>query len=133
MDKSLRPIAARRICAGVCLWLAFIVTGQDAKAGGSPLDTLLSTRLFADVPEAKDFVRETRPAQDTLDYVPLTGPDREGEKPKNKDELKAMASELEAAAQHNEELARERLGYVKPAAPQPAKPVEGQANIAAKR
>ena len=27
---------------------------------GSPLDTLMSTRLFADVPEAKDFVRETR-------------------------------------------------------------------------
>jgi hypothetical protein len=85
------------------------------------------------VPEAKDFVRETRPQPETLDYVPLTGPDREGAKPRNKDELKALASELEAAASHNEALARERLGYTKPAAAKPAKPVKSQANSAAKR
>jgi hypothetical protein len=126
MAKSCRPFYA-----GICLWLAFLLSGQDAKAGGSPLDTLLSTRLFADVPEAKDFVRETRPPPETLDYVPLTGPDREGEKPKSKDELKALASELEAAAAHNEQLARDRLGYTKPAAP--AKPRESQPNSAAKR
>jgi hypothetical protein len=132
MDKSFRPAALRLICGGMWLWLAFSISGQDAKADGSPLDTLLSTHLFADVPEAKDFVRETRPQPETLEYLPLTGPDREGEKPKNKDELKALASELEAAALHNEALARERLGYIKPAA-KPAKPVESQANGAAKR
>jgi len=131
-EQARHQIILRRLCAGIGLSLVFALSGQDAKAGGSPLDTLLSTHLFADVPEAKDFVRETRPPPESLDYVPLTGADREGDKPKTKDELKAMASELEAAAQHNEALARDRLGYVKPAAATPAKPAENQANSSAK-
>ncbi len=123
----------RQLFAGMCFWLAFLASGQAAKAGGSPLDTLLSTHLFADVPEAKDFVRDTRPPAETLDYVPLAGPDRKGEKPKSKDELKALADELEAAAAHNEQLARDRLGYTKPAAAHPAKGAESQASSSAKR
>ena len=133
MDKSYRTAALRQLSAGICLALAAAVSGQDAKAGGSPLDTLLSTHLFADVPDAKDFVRDTRPPAETLDYLPLTGPDRDGEKPKNKDELKALASELEAAALRNEALARERLGYTTPAAANPAKAAESQASSSAKR
>ncbi len=133
MGKSYRTAALRQLCAGTCLSLAAVVSGQDAKAGGSPLDTLLSTHLFADVPDAKDFVRDTRPPAETLDYAPLAGPDREGEKPKNKDELKALAAELEAAALRNEELARDRLGYTKPAAPSPAEAAKSQASSSANR
>ncbi|VFU08940.1 conserved protein of unknown function [Methylocella tundrae] len=68
---------------------------------GSPLDTLMKTRLWADVPEAKDFVRQSRPPQDTLDYRPTTGTDPERPKPRTKAELDALQSELESALVHN--------------------------------
>ncbi|MBO0734374.1 MAG: hypothetical protein J2P49_08695 [Methylocapsa sp.] len=113
--------------AAIIFCAASVVALQDAVAGGSPLDTIMSTHFFADVPEAKDFVRDSRPPQGTLDYQPVTGPGREGPKLKNKDELKALESELEKAAARNEEVARKRLGYKKPPA---AKPAKGKANHA---
>ncbi len=70
----------------------------------------MSTRLWADVPEAKDFVRESRPPPDSLEYQPVTGTDPERPKPKNKAELKAMEEELESAIGQNEAVARKRLG-----------------------
>jgi hypothetical protein len=82
---------------------------------GSPLDTLMQTRIFADVPEAKDFVRERRPAPETLDFKPTTGTDPERPKPRTKTELDALQSELESAAQKN--AARAGLRG-KPAKPQ---------------
>jgi hypothetical protein len=82
---------------------------------GSPLDTLMQTRIFADVPEAKDFVREKRPAPETLDFKPTTGTDPERPKPRTKAELDALQSELESAAQKN--AARAGL-HGKPAKPQ---------------
>lgn len=68
---------------------------------GSPLDTLMKTRLWADVPTAKDFVRQSRPPQDTLDYRPTTGTDPERPKPRTNAELDALKSELESAAARN--------------------------------
>jgi hypothetical protein len=115
---------SRQFFTWICLGLAFLVAAQDAKAGGSPLDTILSTHLFADVPEAKDFVRESRPPPEALDYQPVTGPDREGPKLRNKDELKALQNELESAATQNEEIARKRLGFKKPAPVKPANPTK---------
>jgi hypothetical protein len=109
--------AAGAVLAAICPGLAFVVPAQGETVRGSPLDTIMSTHLFADVPDARDFVRESRPPPDTLDYQPLTGPDRERPKLKTKDELKALASELEAAAAHNEQTARKRLGFKKPAVP----------------
>jgi hypothetical protein len=122
VDRLCTKFTAGAALAGICLGLAFLVPAQCATAGGSPLDTIMSTHLFADVPEAKDFVRESRPPPDTLDYQPLTGPDREGPKLKTKDELKALESELEAAAVHNEQTARKRLGFKKPAVPRNSQP-----------
>ena len=66
---------------------------------GSPLDTLMSTRLYADVPEAKDFVRQNRPPPETLDFKPTTGTDPARPKVRTKPELDALQSELESAAQ----------------------------------
>jgi hypothetical protein len=109
--------AASAVLAGIGLGLAFVVPAQGETVLGSPLDTIMSTHLFADVPEAKDFVRESRPPPNTLDYLPLTGPDREGPKLKTKDELKALETELESAGVHNEQTARKRLGFRKPAGP----------------
>jgi hypothetical protein len=122
------------VFAAICLTLAFSLPAQGETVLGSPLDTIMSTHLRADVPEARDFVRESRPPPEVLDYAPLTGPDREGPKLRTRDELKALERELETAAAHNEQLARKRLGLIKKPAPgKPAKGEEGQADNSAKR
>jgi len=125
--------AASAVFAAICLTLAFSLPAQGETVLGSPLDTIMSTHFRADVPEANDFVRESRPPPEVLDYAPLTGPDREGPKLRTSDELKALERELETAAAHNEQLARKRLGLKKPAAGNPAKGEEGQADNSAKR
>jgi hypothetical protein len=65
--------------------------------GGTPLDVILNTRLWTDVPEAKDFVKATRPPEDTLQYQPTVGQDVQRPKPRTAAELKAMEEELERA------------------------------------
>jgi hypothetical protein len=102
--------------AGIYLTLGPFAQAQQARTGGSPLDTLMSTKLWADVPEAKDFVRESRPPPDSLSYQPVTGTDPERPKPRNKAELQSLEAELERAGAHNEGTARKRLGIKKPAA-----------------
>jgi hypothetical protein len=87
---------------------------KSRNPSGSPLDTLMSTQLFADVPEAKDFVRAARPPADTLDFRPTAGTDPARPKPRTKAELDALQSELESAAQRNQARAGLR--------PPPAKP-----------
>lgn len=99
--------------AGICVGFASIVHAQEA-TGGSPLDTLMHTKIWADVPEAKDFVRETRPPPDSLAYQPVTGTDPERPKPRSKVELEALKSELERAAAHNDRNAGKRAGNKKP-------------------
>jgi hypothetical protein len=125
--------APSAVFAAICLTLAFSLPAQGETVLGSPLDTIMSTHFHADVPEASDFVRESRPPPEVLDYAPLTGPDREGPKLKTGDELKALEKELEKAAAQNEQLARKRLGLKKPAPGKPAKGEEGQADNSAKR
>lgn len=88
--------------AGICLGFDPLAHAQEAKAGGSPLDTLMHTKIWADVPEAKDFVRETRPPPDSLAYQPVIGTDPERPKLRSKAELGALESELERAASRND-------------------------------
>jgi hypothetical protein len=94
--------------AGICLGFDPHAHAQEAKAGGSPLDTLMHTKIWADVPEAKDFVRETRPPPDSLAYQPVTGTDPERPKLRSRTELEALESELERAASHNDRRAGKR-------------------------
>ena len=101
--------------AGICLGFGPITHAQEAKAGGSPLDTLMHTKIWADVPEAKDFVRETRPPPDSLAYQPVTGTDPERPKLRSKAELEALESELTRAATHNDRRAGKRMGVKKSA------------------
>ena len=51
-----RPVTLVALAA-ICLGFGPLVHAQEAKPGGSPLDTLMHTKIWADVPEAKDFVR----------------------------------------------------------------------------
>ncbi|MGH6836215.1 MAG: hypothetical protein ACREC9_11840 [Methylocella sp.] len=91
--------------AGVCLNFGLPVHAQEAKPGGSPLDTLMHTKIWADVPEAKEFVRETRPPPDSLAYQPLTGTDPERPKLRSEAELEVLKSELTRAAARNDRKA----------------------------
>jgi hypothetical protein len=93
---------------------------EESKGGGSPLDTIMSTKLWADIPEAKDFVRSTRPPPDSLSYQPLTATDPERPKLKSKAELEALEAELEHGAQHNLASAGKRPATAKkPASTKP--------------
>jgi hypothetical protein len=92
--------------AAFCLAVSPFAYAQQAKTSGSPLDTLMNTRLQADVPEAKDFVRTARPPPDSLAYQPMTGTDPDRPKPKSKAELQALESELERAGAHNDRNTR---------------------------
>ena len=84
----------------------------------------MQTRLWADVPEAKDFVRKARPPQDTLDYKPTTGSYPKRPKPRTPAELDALKSELESAARRNQA----RAGQLKSAkAPSAAAATPGKA------
>lgn len=70
----------------------------------SPLATIMQTHLKADVPEAHDFVRESRPDAKTLDYSPLQsqlGPDPIRPKPRDGANISALQAELEASIAHN--------------------------------
>ena len=62
---------------------------------GSPLATIMSSHLWTDVPQARDFVRETRPAAKDLTYTPLTGTDPERPKPRDPANVQALQAELE--------------------------------------
>ncbi|MGH6935094.1 MAG: hypothetical protein ACRED2_02745 [Methylocella sp.] len=100
--------------AGMCVGFGSIVHAQEAKVGGSPLDTFMHTKIWADVPEAKDFVRETRPPSDSLGYQPVTGTDPDRPKLRSRVELEALKNELERAAAHNDRNAGKRAGIKKP-------------------
>jgi hypothetical protein len=106
-----RPVTLVTLAA-ICLGFDPIAHAQEAK-GGSPLDTLMHTKIWADVPEAKDFVRETRPPPEGLAYQPVTGTDPERPKLRSKAELEALESELERAASHNGRNAGKRVGMKK--------------------
>ena len=106
------PLAA---LAGICLGSGPPVHAQQAKPGGSPLDTVMHTKIWADVPEAKDFMRETRLPPDSLTYQPVTGTDPGRPKLRSKAELEALANELEGAVSHNESKAGKRAGIKKSA------------------
>lgn len=99
----------RAAALGVFLFAGAGLHAEDAKnPSGSPLDTIMHTKLWADVPEAKDFVREKRPAIDSLDYQPTARTDPKRPTPRTKAELETLRSELESGIAHNEASAGRR-------------------------
>jgi hypothetical protein len=84
----------------------------------SPLATIMQTRIWADTPEPKEFVKTARPNREKLDYQPVTGTDPERPKLRTPAELKDLETELEAARVH----ADKRAGIKPTAAGTPSKP-----------
>ena len=68
---------------------------------GTPLDTIMNTKIWPDVPEAKDFVRASRPGDDSLDFEPPWGSDPERPAPRSASDLDALRRELHGAEQRN--------------------------------
>lgn len=98
---------ARVAALGLLLGSGLVAGAQERPKGpDSPLDTILKTRIWADVPDAKDFVRESRPSSDSLDYQPThgSGPEHRAAL-RTKSELEAMQSELESASVRNQKKA----------------------------
>lgn len=90
---------------------------------GTPLDTIMNTHLTPDVPEAKDFVKESRPDPGTLKYAPLSAPEPDRPKPLAPKGVQDLQAELEAAAAKNARRAGGLVKTSKPAAK--AKPKAG--------
>lgn len=107
-----RPVT-RVALAGICFGFGPLAHAQEAKPGGSPLDTVMHAKIWADVPEARDFVRETRPPPDSLAYQPVTGTDPERPKLRTQLGLESLESELERAASHNHGKARKHVAIKK--------------------
>lgn len=121
MNRNLHPCfhgccVAAAALAGIYLAIGSLAQAQQAKPGGSPLDTLMHTKLWADVPEAKNFVRGTRRPPDSLAYQPVTGSEPERPKLRSKEELLALEGELSHAGALNDRHVRKRPGIKKPAA-----------------
>jgi hypothetical protein len=73
--------------------------------GGTPLDVILSTKLWVDPPKEKPFVEESRPAPSTLHYQPTVGTDPKRAPLLDKSQLGAMQQDLEAGGAVNEKAA----------------------------
>ncbi|WP_146030125.1 hypothetical protein [Methylocella silvestris] len=86
---------------------------EKRNPAGSPLDTLLNTKLWPDVPEAKDFVKEARPDPDSLSYQPTWGAEPTRPKPRNPAELDTLRRELSGA-----EASNKARGVIPPAGAQ---------------
>ena len=74
------------------------------KPNGSPLDTIMSSHLWTSVPQARDFVRDSRPAHKDMTYTPLTsqlGKDPDRPKPRDPANVLALQAELEQSIAHN--------------------------------
>jgi hypothetical protein len=102
--------------------------------GGSPLDVILSTRLWADVPEPKDFVKATRPPDDTINFQPTTiEKDPVRPTPKTAKELQDLQDELENAGARNETAAHvKKRSFRQVKAPSPKSKIAVAKTTAAK-
>ena len=74
--------------------------------GGTPLDVIMHTKLWVDVPKMRDFVSAARPPEKSLDYIP-TSVGTEPKRPplRTSAQLQQMEDELENAGARNEKAA----------------------------
>ena len=71
----------------------------------------MHTKLWEDVPEAKDFVKQSRPPDDALQYQPTQGDDPKGAQLLNPNQLNSLQDELEHAGAHAEHSAGVRVKH----------------------
>jgi hypothetical protein len=115
-QASSYPLLTLGLTCALCLFAAASFA-EDTNANKkkdnhqSPLATIMQTRIWADTPEPKDFVKDHRPPASRLNYQPLTGSDPERPKLRTPAELKDLETELEAAR-----VKADKKAGIKPAA-----------------
>jgi hypothetical protein len=119
------PVVMRSAILATCMLLGS-AAGLRAQAtgtvSGSPLDTIMSTRFWTDVPEAKGFVQRTRPDPETLDYRTPYATEDARPRPRSATEVEALTRELESADAQN----RARAVTAAPLPAPPSRPAKAR-------
>ena len=115
--RGLRALAAAMALALV----SGAATAQDIKLGEDPLSVMLKWKPAAREKEMPEFVRKTRPADEQLNFTPLTGQDADRPKRKTPAEIEAEMAKFDAAAAAARARAARAFGAARPAARRPAK------------
>ncbi len=89
--------------------------------GGTPLDVILHTRYWTDVPDMRDFVKAARPAEGSLQFTPTGGTEPKRPPLRNATQLQQMQNELENAGAHSEQIAGFTTRHFQTVAPPPKK------------
>lgn len=107
-DTVVGPAMSRSAVLAACLVLGAVAVARAQGSGtvsGSPLDTIMNTRFWTDVPEAKDFVRQARPESDTLEFKTPYAKDAVRPRVRSATEVEALKRDLEKAILRNKALA----------------------------
>jgi hypothetical protein len=96
------------LAASVIFMMCVLVTASPSAQTRDPIEAIATTlKQRTETGPAADFVERSRPAPDSLGYIPVNSPRRQpGGKPLNRDQIKAMEAELDAARGKHERLAR---------------------------
>jgi hypothetical protein len=80
--------------------------------GGTPLDVIMHSKLWTDVPRMPDFVRAARPPEKSLNYI-STAIEKQPKRPplRNSSQIQQMEDELETAGARNEAAAGMRTRH----------------------
>jgi len=124
--RERRTISAKtlRTASAAAMALALVsgaATAQDIKLGEDPLSVMLKWKPAAREKEMPEFVRKTRPADEQLNFTPLTGQDADRPKRKTPAEIEAEMAKFDAAAAAARARAARAFGAARPAARRPAK------------
>jgi hypothetical protein len=99
---DLRPagrMLSLRLLTAAALGLCPVgASAQETKIGEDPISVMMKWRPTTQPPEMPDFVKRTRPAEERLDYTPLTGADVKRPPRKSPAELAATMHRLDSAA-----------------------------------
>lgn len=119
-----------RACAASTLALAaglfaLPLAAQETKLGENPISTILKWRPAAMPKDMPDFVKNSRPAEGSMTFTPLTGPEPERPKRLTPAELAEATKKLDTAAAANRAKAARAFGAAAIPARPPAKRATG--------
>ena len=93
-----RLMAAATLAIGIATPGLAQDKGAETKLGEDPFSVILRWRPTTTAPDMPDFVKKTRPAEEQLNYTPLTGEEPTRPKRLTPAELAATTGKLDAAA-----------------------------------
>lgn len=104
---------------------------QQPYGGGTPLDVIMHSKLWTDVPEMPDFVRAARPPEQSLQFIPTGGTEPTRPPLRNSTQLQQMQDELENAGARNEAAAGLRTRHFQAVSAAKKKPAPAAKTVSA--